>query len=277
MTLDSTVLNYRRTRIDWALNCRYLIAMNIWTPDEPGARRRTSIYDTFTGQRIYQTGRAVLFETVWSPTRTQFLIKSYDGLYLMNESLPAPVLLMERHYYGNYMHFWEWDMARGQLLTSFWLNSGYLMIYDINTGATLATIGTPEGCVPSRLSYTRSADDRYLLVYAFRGNPACVMVYDRDTGTVVAEVNAELRSAAAAEQIAISPDGRYLIIGRQVLRVWDLSALPEKFEDRLPIYRHDGPERNIHSVRFVTNEIVETATLDGLTQWNILTGEPVSP
>jgi WD40 repeat protein len=90
-------------------------------------------------------------------------------------------------------------------------------------------------------------------------------------------VNGERRTAADPEQIALSPDGRYLVVGKEVLRVWDLANLPEKFEDRLPVYRYDGPERIIHALHFVSNEVVETTTLDGTQQWNILTGEQVSP
>src|SRR5689334_23351074 len=49
MVLDNKVLSYRDYQILWAPNCRYLIAWNVWMPDEPGARRFTSIYDTLTG------------------------------------------------------------------------------------------------------------------------------------------------------------------------------------------------------------------------------------
>src|SRR5690348_5978002 len=34
MTLDNTVLTYRKYNIFWAQNCRYLVAMNIYTPYE---------------------------------------------------------------------------------------------------------------------------------------------------------------------------------------------------------------------------------------------------
>jgi WD40 repeat protein len=277
MTLDNTVLSYREAHIFWAQNCRYLVAHEIWTPDEPGARRITSIYDTLTGQRIFRSGREPWFDIITSPDNTEFLIKSVGGLYLMNENLSQPVLLFDRSRDQKFMRFREWDMARGQLLVSFWENSGYLMIYDIHSGATLAAISEPDICTPTGVEYTKSADERYLLVYTFRGDPTCVTVYNRDTGTVVAQVIGERRTAPDAEQIALSPDGRYLVIGKQVLRVWDLANLPEKFEDRLPIYRYDGPERIIHALHFVSNEVVETATLDGVTQWNILTGAQVTP
>ena len=76
----------------------------------------------------------------------QFLIKSLTGIYLMSESMPAPVLLFDRHRYGSYSRYFEWDMARNQLLLSFWENSSYLMIYDINSGATLAAPFSSINC-----------------------------------------------------------------------------------------------------------------------------------
>jgi WD40 repeat protein len=277
MVLDNTMLSYREAHIFWTQNCRYLVAHEIWTPDEPAARRITSIYDTLTGQRIFRSGREPWFDFISSPDKTEFLIKSVKGIYLMNETLAQPVLLFDRNRDQKFMRYYEWDMARGQLLVSFWENSGYLMVYDIHSGATLAAISEPESCTPTGVEYTKSADERYLIVYTFRGEPTCVTVYNRDSGTVVAQVNSEERTAPDAEQIALSPDGRYLVIGKQVLRVWDLANLPEQFEDRLPIYRYDGPERIIHALHFVSNEVVEATTLDGIQQWNILTGEQVSP
>jgi hypothetical protein len=275
--LDNAVLTYRRYHIYWASNCRYLIAMNIYTPYEPYPRRFTSVYDTLTGARIFQSGREIWFGFIPSPAGSQFLIKSVRGMFLMNESLSEPVLLFNRHRFGSFMRYWEWDMARGQLLVNFEENSGYLMIYDINTGATIAAISHPEVCSPTGVFYSKSADTRYLLVYTFRGNPACVTVYDHDTNTVVAQVNDDSRTAGEAEQFALSPDGRYLVVGMRALRVWDLDNLPEHFEDRLPIYRHEGPIAVIQSLRFITNEILETTSPDGVQQWNILTGEQITP
>jgi hypothetical protein len=71
------------------------------------------------------------------------------------------------------------------------------------------------------------------------------------------------RTARDPEQLALSPDGHYLVIGRTVLRVWDLWNLPEQFEDRLPMYRHDGPFWSIQFVNFVAPEVVETSS-DGI-------------
>lgn len=233
--LDTQFLSYYPRSIYWGETCRHIVAYNVWRPFDPYPRRFTSIYDTLTGQRIFHSRREPWwFEILWSPTREQFLIKSVTGMYLMSETLSEPVLLFDRFRHGNAMRYYEWDMARGQLLVNFWENAGYLMIYDMNTAAILATLSNPEVCSPTGLYYAKSADDHYLIVYTIRGDPTCVTVYHRDTGTIVAQVNVERFTALDVEQMALSPDGHYLAIGIQALRVWDLWNLPELFEERLP-------------------------------------------
>jgi len=276
MTLDEKVLSYRERNIFWAQNCRYLVAQNVYAPYEPYPRRFTSLYDTFSGQRIFQSGREIYFQLLWSPTQEQFIIKSPPNTYLMNEAWAAPVLLFDQAAGYKVMRYYEWDMARGQLMVSFSRNSSYLMVYDIYNGATLAAISQPEMCTPTGVYFTTSADSRYLLVYTFRGEPGCVTVYDRDTGTVVAQVNGGGPTARDEEQFALSPDGRYLVVGLRALRVWDLQNLPESFEERLPLYRHEGPIAVIQSLHFVSGDIVETTSQEGLQRWNILTGEQVN-
>lgn len=277
MTLTDNVLTYRKYNIYWGKNCRYLTAINLYKPYEPYPRRFTTIYDTLTGQPIFQAGREIWwFQEVWSPTGEQFLIKSLTGMYLMSESMPSPVLLFDRHRYGSYTRYFEWDMARNQLLLSFRENSSYLMIYDINSGATLAAINQPEICTPTGVYYAPSVDARYLLVYTFRGEPACVTVYDRDASAVVAQVNDDSRTARDEEQFALSPDGRYLVVGIRALRVWDLHNLPTTFEERVPLYRHEGPIAIIQSLHFVSGDVVETTSSEGVQQWNVVTGQQVS-
>lgn len=275
-TLDTNFLSYYTWNIFWGTNCRYLFAINIWQPVEPYPRRFSAIYDTVTGRRVFQSGREPWgIETLWSPTQAQFLIKSATGLYLMNEDLADPVLLIDEFYYWNAMHYHEWDMAHGQLLVNFWMNPGYLMVYDLHTGATAAALPTPDVCAPTALRYTTSSDERFLIVYTIQGTPACVTVYNRDTWAVMAQVNAEEFTASDAAQIALSPDGHYLVIGLRALRVWDLWNLPEAFEERLPVYRHEGPLASIKSVTFVDNSTLETVSTDGVQRWNIVSGAQV--
>jgi hypothetical protein len=61
-----------------------------------------------------------------------------------------------------------------------------------------------------------------------------------------------------------------------MLRVWDLFNLPEEFDARDPIYRHDGPSAYYPTVRFVDNTTIETTSADGVQLWNVVTGELIS-
>ena len=80
----------------------------------------------------------------------------------------------------------------------------------------------------------------------------------------------------ACPTLAISPDNRHLVIASTTIRVWDLWNLPEIFEDRLPIYRHEATFHRIGCIRFLDNDIVETISADGTYYWNIHTGEIVA-
>jgi hypothetical protein len=77
-------------------------------------------------------------------------------------------------------------------------------------------------------------------------------------------------------RVALSPDERYLVMGRGMIRVWDLQNLPEALNDRDPIARYDGPYAYIRSIRFVDNVTVETISVEGTQYWNIETGAEVS-
>jgi hypothetical protein len=59
----------------------------------------------------------------------------------------------------------------------------------------------------------------------------------------------------------------------RALRVWDLSALPAAFDDRQPTHVYEGPIAIIKSLRFVDEQTVETVSSEGVSRWNILTGE----
>jgi WD40 repeat protein len=73
--------------------------------------------------------------------------------------------------------------------------------------------------------------------------------------------------------VALSPDNRYLVVGYDALRVWDLTSLAPAFEERLTIYRHGGPESLITNLRFVDHGVVETTSNDGVQWWDLHTGE----
>lgn len=84
--------------------------------------------------------------------------------------------------------------------------------------------------------------------------------------------------------IALSPNNRYLAVGYLAIRVWDLHNLESAYEDRLPIYRHEGPLPNhysylgdINELRFINNSIIETRVLREIQLWDLHTGELIEP
>jgi WD40 repeat protein len=101
-------------------------------------------------------------------------------------------------------------------------------------------------------------------------------VYDLATMTST-EVNVEGFAApsiplAKYHPVALSPDNRYLVVGHDALRVWDLQNLPTDIADRLPIYRHGGPKALILSVTFSEPSVIETTSGEGRQKWDLYTG-----
>lgn len=83
-------------------------------------------------------------------------------------------------------------------------------------------------------------------------------------------------TAYVSDRIALSPDHHYLVIAWHMIRVWDLTNLPEDFDDRDPTYNYHGPAARIQSVRFIDNVTIETTSAEGVQRWNVETGELVS-
>jgi hypothetical protein len=45
-----------------------------------------------------------------------------------------------------------------------------------------------------------------------------------------------------------------------MVRVWDLTALPEEFRDRDPVHSWHGPDELVRGIRFIDNVTVELST-----------------
>ena len=118
-----------------------------------------------------------------------------------------------------------------------------------------------------------------MLVYSGAGGSYndSVTVWDIDRFTAYA-INVEgfglpYTEDRSCDPLALSPDNRYLVIGSAAIRVWDLQNLPAVFEDRLPLYRHEGPVSRIGCLYFIDNTTIETISSDGIQRWNLHTGE----
>jgi hypothetical protein len=78
---------------------------------------------------------------------------------------------------------------------------------------------------------------------------------------------------AAQGQIAVSDDGHYLVVAREMVRIWDLQSLSSYVDERAPVYAYDGPEARVIKVRFIDSNILETTDIYGMIQtWDVMKG-----
>ncbi len=266
----------------WSTSCHYIWAIDRWhdVPDSPVTQRWSAAYDTVTGRRVAEWGRDPFFAVRSSPTNQHFVLKTTSGTLYITHGMDEAVLLFRHYILGRSMRYRDWDYDRNELMVNFFGNSGFIDVFDMSTGARKDAISLPEGC-NNGLRFSETSIDNTILVYTDprRSSPqSCIGRYHRDTHEMVA-VNSETLSANYTDQIALSPDGRYIVSGMRALRVWDLTALPENIEDRLPTYRHEGPVEEIRGLSFVDSQIVEVSTgsSENLTvsRWNIIDGQPV--
>jgi hypothetical protein len=182
------------------------------------------------------------------------------------------------YYYENVSRSWfnqvYWDTKRGWLWGS---GAGGVSAYDVNTGVEVWFL--QNGSWPeSRFIF--SADNAKVVVYSIADsgfNKAAITLFDTDNQGRIS-VNVEGFSApeiplASYHPVALSADNRYLVVGHEALRVWDVQNLPENVADRLPIYRHGGPKALIQSVRFADWGVIETTSAEGVQHWDLHTGE----
>lgn len=167
---------------------------------------------------------------------------------------------------------WIWGSARGQVIA-----------YDINTGLEAAVFSvcpndTPPRCW-SEARFRFSDDGSKLIVYSIDQpgmNWGSITIHDLTTREAIT-VNTEGFAAphipySTTHPIALSVDNRYLIAGFDAIRVWDIQNLPAAFDERLPIYRHAGPDATIDNLRFADWGIIETTSAEGVQRWDLHTG-----
>ncbi len=227
-----------------------------WKPD-------SSVAVLTAWYRFVGPGSSTYPQLLWHSATNQLItIQPYSQDYI-NRNLPD----MAQVY---------WDDSRGWVWMS---GGGGILAFDINTGIQQASF---ENYPFNRQLYrehittvsyfTFSPDGTKVVAHGQRytlGDEAPAMtVYDIASGQGT-QVNVERNGVGA---VALSADNRYLVMGYDALRVWDLHNLPEQPEDRLPVYRHGGPGSFIRTVRFIEATVVEVTTERGITRWDILTG-----
>jgi len=279
----------------WSPNCRYLIGRvgdyHNW--NECRDLDALVIWDSTTTEIVLNLKG--LCDTLgdsfpriyWKPDSSMALITNWFNGWNSEGSSPPrfiwhtdkneliEIKLKPEFVYGPNMFQVEWDDQRNWIWAS---GRGAVFAFDQQTGElaahfentklfsgrryALATVSyfdfSPDHT--KIIAYGQSRDDNYTA-------PA-MRVYDIASGQGV-EVNVELNGKGV---VALSPDNRYLVMGYQALRVWDLQTLPEVVEDRLPHFRYEGPQAMVQSLRFIDGTILETTSNDGIQLWDILTG-----
>jgi WD40 repeat protein len=251
--------------INWSTDCRYVSALI--RPAHHFADKQILVWDINTGSRIHtfdvpydSHSRGAYFypELSWNPDSTRVIVQTTIGYYLWQPATDSTVLLTNPTAVGRIFKFPElgevyWDETR-----NFVILNRPIIAYDLQTGV--------ERFRFSGNFYIISDDKTKIVTDAY-------VVGDLDNLSSI-RVNGESRTSPYESlHMALSADNRYLVAGLDALRVWDIQNLPEKVEDRLPIYRHGGPKALIWSVRFADSGVIETTSEEGTQKWDLHTGE----
>lgn len=264
--------------------------------------RNLVIWDATTGGRIYEfedsderyMPAVVQPSVIWRPdsafavalggcrsvrTSCVFERKHKDYIWQRETNQAYRVgMLPDDYFYGSRASFnqYYWDMSRGWLWGS---GPGGVAAYDVNTGEEVRLFRTRLEPTGNETRFRFSVDGTLVVVYSVSQpgyDEGGITVYDIETGTPT-YVNADGFGApeiplADYHPVALSADNRYLIAGYNAIHVWDIQNLPESVDDRLPIYRHAGPEALIWSATFSDWGVIETTSEEGTQHWDLHTG-----
>lgn len=276
---------------DLSPSCRYVIAM-FRVASAPEDERQFVGWDIQTGSLIFDYIRPRTTQNQipvfhWNPEETEVLVGASHVTYL-GDSFPIatyPFHLIkpasgEAHVLrcdGDYCldpffrsaiwddhHNWIWSTGPTGVVA-----------FDRNTGLVVNSYPNPPwdgGHYDFWYGhhFFFSEDKSHIVVYFQARSAAGLTVWDVGQHRAYPIPANYLGSYAA---VALSPDNRYLAVGGLAIRVWDLQNLEPAYEDRFPIYRHEGPFANIGCLQFVDNTIIETRSADGVQLWDLHTGE----
>lgn len=275
--------------MDRSPQCLYVIGM-FQVATAPDDERLIIAWDVNDGGRVIEYIRPKLnFSQVpqflWNPSETEVVIGSVpQRIGLGNSPAQHP------------FHLWKLDTDEGFVLqcgvenclsplfrriiwddTHNWLWTGSLygmVAYDRDTGYVTYSYENPpwEGYISIwGHSVVFSDDMSHVIIYFDTNSSAGLTVWDINQYQAYPVYIDDFVSRHGS--IALSPDNRYLAIGFRAIRVWDLQNLEPAYEDRFPIYRHEGPFANIGFLQFVDNTTIETRSADGVQLWDLHTGE----
>ncbi len=273
--------------MEWSPDCRYVVGlinryagMRLWDVVEG------RFLQSFSYRRDswpYERGAKV----AWSPDNQQALFRTQNGFFIWRALNNSTTLLtypagIEYYYRSPNLNTVYWDYARNQIITSG--NPGAIA-FDMSSGAErfvynpvylTQELSRDEQFYSLDSTIEVSHDGKLLIVFtdptsSDRSRDARLAVWDLNTNEGI-DLNV-VGAPGSWDRIALSPDNRYLVIGYEYLRVWDLHNLAESYEERRPVYYFDGPEAFIWRVEMLESDVIETYSDDGIQRWDLHTGE----
>lgn len=277
-----TSLDLHRFRdVQWSPGCRYLLAQ---------ADHDTVVWDLNRNVRLHTQNEIFYKNVYWHPNGERLLLETNRGTYLWHLANNSPILLtftgdgVNRSFRSPYFKWQvEWDDSSNQvLIVPQYAGKGVVIAYHQETGEQLAFFHNNKAVTPVKFAFSESKS--HIIVFSsgeetYNFNYRGATIWDRATGSSLT-LSLGTLAPTLSSQIALSPNGRYLAVGRHdVLRVWDLQALPEISYESVPTYKLVFSDRtsNILKVRFTDDDTVETTHFDNtIWHWDFQTGELVS-
>lgn len=266
--VETSLQTSRLNIMNWSPDCRYLSAAL-----EVNGKTIINIWDVVKAEVVSEFANAGVR---WSPDSQQAIISNREGLVLWNLADNSQTDLMP---FSGDDFISQWDNERGEvwiLPYSHYYSADGVTVFDRSSGQQVGYYDNPAGD-SSQVGFTLAAEGSRVIVYTMRsghGGEAGVTVWERGTEQHI-DLNAGTDGSDYQARIALSPDNRYLAIGGNNLRVWDLVNLPAALADRKPVI-YSGPEVTINEVRFVNDGLLETVSSNGTQQWDVATGDEVT-
>lgn len=252
--LDTDINAARTWVLEWSPSCQYLVTHQ----DGTGI-----IYDVINGRRLVSFEHMRGYDrrnpsAVFDQTSTYLTVEA-GGITYLHHLLTGETYRLTDQYFK--VQFFDYD--HDQLIG---IGDDEVAAFSLSTGEKVASFGDLN---LSRYGHVTYSPDGTTL--AFTSRIRSVYVINRYS-LARADVNIDLYGSEAS--VAISPDNRYLAVGYARVSVWDLQNLQPLTGDHTPTtFDFPGPELLVRDLHFVDGNTLETVTADGVSYWDMTTGE----
>lgn len=243
-----------------------------WDDDYP---RQIIIWDTVVGGRVFaretgperRTATTVPTVLIWSPVENLAIIRVSDqsGFFHADTHTYMPITNSLPGFWqpADFRQGWYWDYGRNQLFIG-----GDLSAIDLSNGQAKPTCRLWGAIRVSPSAHYLAAFLPEILPLSWSPPGDRVLrLCDLDT---LETWTLDYVGNLYPQQVAFSPDSRYLVVARDIIRVWDTST-------RATLYTISSDVGRIERVTFVDAAHFQTVDIDGFVQTrSIATGEASS-